>query len=88
MESLQRVKGLKAAATVPHLEVVFNRRRLTRMHFGGAVKEEKRRTDVSACLQGGSGKRGLPGALAKAMRIQTLCQAGAGWLTSIGEGQV
>lgn len=75
--SRQRVKGLKAAATDFHLEVVFNRARLTRMPFGERLEGEMDR-GAPPVLRGGRsvlscppGERG-PHASAEAERVRTL----------------
>lgn len=54
--SRQRVKGLNTA--VSRLEVVGNRRHLTRTPFGGLAGVGERRTDVYLCRGGRGGRVG------------------------------
>ena len=50
--SRQRVKGLKAAATDFHLEVVFNRAHLESMPFGEWVGERRDGRKRDSCFEG------------------------------------
>lgn len=85
--SRQRVNGLKAAATVLHLEAVCNRRWLgPGVHFwrAGGRGEEQGQMRACACLQGWIGEQSnCTVFLPRPRRSGPLCPGDARWLDTV-----